>query len=93
MNALTEKEWNSSGRLEPFLFQGIFFRHAPPISHSHYNLILLCEPDYRRVCEMLNIMLADEPRIFETLNCDLPPPEPRPYEFMDPHLKDLGVKV
>jgi hypothetical protein len=42
---------------------------------------------------MLNIMLADEPRIFETLNCDLPPPEPRPYEFMDPHLKDLGVKV
>lgn len=39
MNALTEKEWNSSGRLEPFLFQGIFFRHAPPTSRSHYNLI------------------------------------------------------
>lgn len=42
---------------------------------------------------MLGIAVADEPEIFEVLNGDPPPPLPMRYEWVDPHLAELGVKV
>jgi len=41
---------------------------------------------------MLNIHLSD-PNIFEALNGNPPPPVPAPYQFIYPHLVDIGVKV
>jgi hypothetical protein len=48
---------------------------------------------FRRLCDMLGIVLSDQPAIFEAINGDPPPPVPMPYEFVEPHLLDLSVKI
>ncbi len=47
---------------------------------------------FKRLTDMLGIVMADTPDIFDVLNGYPPPPVPAPYEFMDPHLIELAVR-
>ena len=48
---------------------------------------------FKRLCDMLGIVLVDKDWIYDMLNGNPVPAIPSPYEFMDPHLLDLAVKV
>ena len=90
--ALTEQEWLESTRLYPTLFQGSFF--SPPPSQNKEKLTYSTTGlFFRRLCDMLAIELADKEWLYDKLNGDPVPAIPKPYEFMDPHLVQVGVKV
>ncbi|ELR16162.1 uncharacterized protein ACA1_177910 [Acanthamoeba castellanii str. Neff] len=48
---------------------------------------------FKRVCDMMGIVMANQPAIFEELNAHSRAGQPNKFEFLDPHLLDLAVHV
>jgi hypothetical protein len=90
LKAFSPDEWESTNRNKPMLYQGrLRTTHAHAVCGRQQQLVENTDRRcvraglfFKRVCDMMGIVMANQPAIFEELNAHSRSGQPNKFEFL-----------